>query len=303
MDRFADMQMFVKIVEKGSLSAAAEHLNLARSAVSRRLTELESRLGAALLTRTTRRVNLTESGRGYYQRAVAILADLEEAESAVAQSQCDLSGGIKVALPLSFGLLQLAPRIEVFMRRHPGIRFDLDFSDRHLDLMQEGFDLAIRIADLADSSFIARRLAPIRHVLCASPAYLARAGTPRVAADLEHHVCLAYSNQAGPGHWRYRGPDGTPGSVRVPPRLFANSGEFLMHAGLAGEGLLLLPSFYLHAALREGALVRILPDHGWPELSAYALYPPTRHLSRRVRVFIDYLVEQLAGEPEWDRMA
>lgn len=302
MDRFADMQMFVKIVERGSLSAAAEHLNLARSAVSRRLTELEARLGATLLTRTTRRVNLTDSGRAYYHRAVAILADLEEAESAVAQSRCDLSGGIKVALPLSFGLLHLAPLVEEFMRRHPGIRFDLDFSDRQIDLMQEGIDLAIRIADLADSSFIARRLVPIRHVLCASPAYLARAGTPRGAADLEHHVCLAYSNQASPGLWRFRGPDGMPGSVRVPPRLFANSGDFLLRAGLAGEGLLLLPTFYLHAALSEGGLVRLLPDHVWPELSAYALYPPTRHLSRRVRVFIDFLVEALAGEPEWDRV-
>lgn len=302
MDRFADMQMFVKIVEGGSLSAAAEHLNLARSAVSRRLTELEARLGATLLNRTTRRVNLTDSGRAYYQSAMAILADLEEAESALAQSGCDLNGGIRVALPLSFGLLHLAPLIESFMRRHPGLRFDLDFSDRHLDLMQEGFDLAIRIADLADSSFIARRLVPIRHVLCASPAYLARAGTPREAADLDKHVCLAYSNQANPGLWRFRGPDGSPGSVRVPPRLLANSGEFLMRAGLAGEGLLLLPTFYLREALREGALVRLLPDHVWPELAAYALYPPTRHLSRRVRVFIDFLAEELAGEPEWDRL-
>jgi len=302
MDRFADMQMFVKVVESASISAAAERLNLAKSAVSRRLAELEARLGASLLTRTTRRLNLTDSGRAYYQRSLAILADLAEAEAAVAQSHAALSGGIKVALPLSFGLLHLAPLIQAFMRQHPEVRFDLDFNDRQIDLMQEGFDLAIRIADLADSSFIARRLAPIRHALCASPGYLAHAGTPRVAADLENHVCLAYSNLANPGLWSYRGPDGAPGSVRVPVRLAANSGEFLIRAALAGEGLLLHPTFYLQDALRSGQLLRVLPDHAWPELSAYAIYPPTRHLSRRVRVLIDYFAEHLAGEPYWDRM-
>jgi DNA-binding transcriptional LysR family regulator len=302
MDRFADMQMFVKVVESASISAAAERLGQAKSAVSRRLAELEARLGASLLTRTTRRLNLTDSGRAYYQRALTLLADLEEAEAAVAQSGVALSGGLKVALPLSFGLLHLAPLVQDFMRLHPEVRFDLDFNDRQLDLMQEGFDLAIRIANLEDSSFMARRLAPIRHVLCASPAYLARAGTPRVAADLERHVCLAYSNLANPGLWRYRGPDGTPGSVRVPSRLAANSGEFLIRAAIAGEGLLLHPTFYLQDALRDGQLVRVLPDHAWPELAAYALYPPTRHLSRRVRVFIDYLAEHLAGEPYWDRL-
>ena len=302
MDRFADMQMFVTVVDAASISAAAERLNLAKSAVSRRLAELEARLGASLLTRTTRRLNLTDSGRAYYQRALAILADLAEAEVAVAQSHAALSGGIKVALPLSFGMLHLAPLIEAFMRQHPEVRFDLDFNDRQLDLMQEGFDLAIRIANLADSSFLARRLAPIRHAVCASPAYLARAGTPRVAADLEKHVCLAYSNLADPGLWSYRGPDGVPGSVRVPVRLAANSGEFLMRAAIAGEGLLLHPTFTLQDALRSGQLLRLLPDHTWPELSAYAVYPPTRHLSRRVRVFIDYLAEHLAGEPVWDRI-
>ena len=302
MDRFADMQMFVSVVETGSISAAADRLQLAKSAVSRRLADLEARLGVSLIQRTTRRLNLTDSGRAYYERCVAILADLEEAESAVSQAHQALRGRLKVALPHAFGLLHLAPLIQEFMTLHPEVRFELDFNDRQIDLLQEGFDLAIRIATLADSSLIARRLTPIRHAVCASPNYLARHGTPQAAADLVHHACLAYSNLSDPGLWTFRGPDGQPGSVRVPVRLSASSGSFLMRAAIAGEGLIHHPTFYLQDALRSGRLVRVLTDHTWPELAAYAVYPPTRHLSSRVRAFIDFVAERLAGEPYWDRM-
>ena len=301
MDRFADMQMFVGVVEAGSLSAAADRLNLAKSAVSRRLAELEARLGVSLIQRTTRRLNLTDSGRAYYDRCVVILADLDEAETAVSQAHQALKGRLKVALPHSFGLLHLAPLIQEFMAQHPEVRFELDFNDRQIDLMQEGFDLAIRIAALADSSLIARSLAPIRHAVCASPDYLARHGTPHTAAELTRHVCVAYSNLSDPGLWAYRGPEGVSGSVRVPVRLAASSGDFLLRAALAGEGLILLPTFYLDKALRSGELAQVLADHSWPELSAYAVYPPTRHLSRRVRAFIDFVAERLTGEPYWDR--
>jgi DNA-binding transcriptional LysR family regulator len=301
MDRFADMQVYVSVVESGSISAAAERLNLAKSAVSRRLAELEARLGVSFIHRTTRRLNLTESGRAYYTRCVAILADVEEAESAVSQAHGALKGSLKVALPLAFGLLHVAPLIQAFMTLHPDVRFELDFNDRQIDLMQEGFDLAIRIATLADSSLIARRLAPIRHVVCASPGYLARHGTPRAAADLAQHVCLAYSNVRDPGLWNYHDPECEPGQVRVPVRLAASSGEFLLRAAIAGEGLVQLPTFYVHEALRTGQLVQLLADHAWPELAAYAVYPPTRHLSSRARALIDFLAERLAGEPHWDR--
>jgi DNA-binding transcriptional LysR family regulator len=296
------MQMLVSVVEAGSISAAAERLNLAKSAVSRRLAELEARLGVSLIHRTTRRLNLTDSGRAYYDRSVAILADLEEAEAAVSQAHQALKGRLKVALPHSFGLLHLAPLIQEFMTQHSEVRFELDFNDRQIDLMQEGFDLAIRIATLADSSLIARRLAPIHHAACASPDYLARHGTPRAAAELAQHVCLAYSNLNDPGLWSYRGPDGLPGTVRVPVRLAASSGDFLLRAAIAGEGLILFPTFYLHEALCSGQLVPVLADYTWPELAAYAVYPPTRHLSSRVRAFIDFLADRLAGEPYWDRM-
>lgn len=301
MDRFADMQMFVRVVEAGSISGAAARLDIAKSAVSRRLAELEGRLGAQLLHRTTRRLNLTDSGRAFLERAQTILADLDEAEAAVSQAHTALKGRLRVALPLSFGLLHLAPLIEEFMALHPDVEFDLDFNDRQIDLMQEGFDLAIRIANLPDSSLIARRLAPIRHVLSASPAYLARHGTPTSAQDLKNHRCLAYSNLANLGVWHYRTPDGIAGSVQVPVKLKANNGDFLCQAALAGHGLILHPTFYLRAALQSGALVAVLTDIAWPELNAYAVYPPTRHLSSRVRALVDFLAARFAGEPEWER--
>jgi DNA-binding transcriptional LysR family regulator len=295
------MKMFVAVVEAGSISGAADRLEVAKSAVSRRLADLEARLGAQLLHRTTRRLSLTDSGRAFYERALRILADLEEAEQAVSQAHGAIRGRLKVALPLSFGLLHLASLINEFMTLHPEVEFHLDFNDRQIDLMQEGFDLAIRIAKLPDSSLIARKLAPIRHALCASPDYLARHGTPARASDLARHAGLVYSNLANPGLWAYLDPDGQAGSVQVPVRLRANNGDFLCRAAIAGQGVILHPTFYLYDAIRAGDLVPLLTDHAWPELNAYAVYPPTRHLSRRVRAFVDFLGEQLAGEPVWDR--
>ena len=302
MDRFADLRMFVHVAEAGSISAAADQLAVAKSAVSRRLADLEARLGAELIHRTTRRLVLTDSGRAFLERARRILTDLDEAEQAVSQAHGALSGKLKVAMPVAFGIKHLGPLLSEFMVRHPGVEFDLDFNDRHIDLMQEGFDLAIRIARLQDSSLIARRLAPIRSALCASPAYLARHGTPSTAADLARHRGLLYSNLTHPGLWHYTGPDGQPGSVTVPARLSANNGDFLCQAAMAGEGIILHPTFYLSEYLRTGALVPLLTDHIWPQVDAYAVYPPTRHLSRRVRALVDFLAERLAGVPYWDRL-
>lgn len=301
VDRFALLEIYVAVVETGGIGAAAERLGLAKSVVSRRLAELETRLRATLIHRTTRRLNLTDDGRAFYESSVAILADLDEAEANLRQAHGALTGRLKVTLPQSFGLLHLAPLIQAFMVQHPDLRFELDFNDRQADLVQEGFDLAIRIARLEDSSLIARRLAPIRSGVYASPDYLARRGTPATAPDLKSHACLVYSNPRDPDLWTYTAPDGRPGSVRVPVHLASSSGEFLLSAALAGQGLIRSPTFFVHEALKAGRLVALLTDHAWPELSAYAVYPPTRHLSRRVRTFIDYLAEALAGEPYWDR--
>lgn len=301
MDRFADMQIFVKVVEVGSISGAAEKLDIAKSAVSRRLSELEARLGVQLLQRTTRRLNLTESGRAYYERCLQILADVEETELAVSSVHGALSGKLRVALPLSFGLLHLAPLIDTFCAQHPGIDFDLDFNDRQVDLMQEGFDVAIRIAQLEDSSLIARRLTAIRHVVCASPAYLSAQGVPAAPEDLARHAGLGYSNRPNPGSWAYQTPDGETKHAAIPIKLKANNGDFLCHMAIAGHGILMLPTFYVAEPVMRGELVPLLSECRWPELNAYAVYPPTRHLSTRVRAFVDFLAECLDGVPPWDK--
>ena len=301
MDRFADLQTFVAVVEAGGISAAADRLSIAKSAVSRRLTELEAHLGVQLFQRSTRRLNLTDSGQGFYERCLRILADLEEAESAVSQAHTTLRGKLRVALPLSFGVMHLAPLINEFAARHPEIEFDLDLNDRRVDLLQEGFDLAIRIAALSDSSLIARRLAPIRHAVCANPAYFKQHGMPDHPAQLAEHDCLIYSNLASPGIWSYADSAGNAGTVKVRAKLAANNGDFLSRAAIAGHGIILQPTFYLHDAIERGLLRPILTDWQWPQLNAYALYPQTRHLSTRVRAFVDFLAERLAGTPYWDR--
>ena len=301
MDRFADLQTFVHIVAAGSISGAAGRMDIAKSAVSRRLAELEERLGVQLLRRTTRRLSLTESGQGFYERCLRILADLDEAEQDVLQAHAALRGSLRVALPLSFGLLHLAPAIQDFMALHPDVEFDLDFNDRQVDLLREGFDVAIRIAQLPDSSLVARRIAPIRHVVCASPAYFAAHRIPLQPADLTQHPCLAYSNLANPGTWAYQQADGRSGSVKLPIRLKSNNGDFLISAALAGHGIVMQPSFYVHQLIERGALVAVLKEIHWPEINAYALYPATRHLSTRVRAFVDFVAERFDGTPYWDR--
>lgn len=301
MDRFADMQIFVKVVETGSITAAADRLDMAKSAVSRRLAELEARLGVQLLQRSTRRLNLTESGRSFYERSLRILADVEEAELAVSQAHGALRGRLRVALPLSFGLLHLTPLINAFAAMHPEVDFELDFNDRQIDLMQEGFDVAVRIANLADSSLIARRLTVIRHLVCASPDHLAAHGTPEAPGELAQHDCLVYSNLATPDIWSYRNTRNETQTVKVRVKLRANSGDFLCRAAIEGLGIIIQPTFYLAGPICRGELLPILRDYQWPEVNAYAVYPPTRHLSTRVRAFVDFLAEKLSGEPSWDR--
>ena len=300
MDRLEEMRTFVGVVEAGSITAAAERLVIAKSAVSRRLTDLEERLSVQLFRRTTRRMNLTDTGQSFYERCLRILADVEEAELAVSQQHGDLQGRLRVAVPLSFGLNHLGPAIDAFLRTHPGIEFDLDLNDRQVDLLAEGFDLAVRIAELADSTLIARQLAPVRHVVCASPAYLAERGTPRTPAELTHHDCLIYANAPNPGLWTYTDPDGRQGSVQVRARLRANNGDCLNQAAEDGHGIVLEPTFIVHRAIEARKLRAILTDFQWPTIYAHAVYPHTRHLSRRVRAFVDFLAKRFAGVPYWD---
>ena len=301
MDRFEDLQAFTAVVETGSFTAAAERLSTDKSAVSRRVSALESRLGAQLLRRTTRSLNLTDTGQAFYDRSVRILADLEEAESAVALEHGDLKGKLRVALPLSFGILHMCTPIDTFNQRHPGLRFDIDFSDRRVDLLQEGIDVAVRIGHLRDSTLIARKLFEGRTVVCASPDYLARKGHPESPEELAGHDCLVYSNLSDPEHWRWIDGDGNEQTVRVPIRMSANNGDFLSTAAADGLGIVIQPTFIAHRHIKSGALIPILSDVEWPGTPAWAVYPPTRHLSHRVRTFIDFLVDYFSDIPYWDK--
>ena len=300
MDRFENMNAFVRVVESGGISAAADRMNIAKSVISRRLKELEQHLGVELFHRTTRQMNLTDSGRTFYQQAARILADILEAEHATSQFHGALKGNLKVALPLSFGLMHLGPAINDFLQTHPDIEFDLDFNDRHVDLLAEGFDLAIRIASLPDSSLIARRLAPIQTILCASPAYLERTGTPQSPVELIDHRCMVYNLISNLEYWNLFDAANQLIKTRITPYLKASNGEFLRDAAVDGQGIVLLPTFIVYREIERGTLVPILTNYHAPPLAAYAIYPQTRHLSQRVRAFVDFLVKRFEGVPYWD---
>lgn len=300
MDRFENMHAFVRIVEAGSISAAADRIGVAKSVISRRLKELEEHLGVELFHRTTRQMNLTDSGRTFYHQSVRILEDILEAEHATSQFHGALKGSLKVALPLSFGLMHLGPAINAFLQAHPDIEFDLDFNDRQVDLLAEGFDLSVRIASLPDSSLIARRLAPIQAIMCASPAYLERMGKPRLPEELINHQCLVYNLISNFDTWNLYDADGQLIKTRIIPYLKASNGEFLRDAAAAGMGIVLMPTFIVYKEIENGQLIPLLTDYRYSQLAAYAIYPQTRHLSRRVRAFVDFLIKRFEGAPYWD---
>ena len=301
MDKFEDLQAFVAVVEAGSFTAAADRLNTAKSAVSRRISALEERLGVQLLQRTTRVLNLTETGSSFYEHSARILADLDEAEAAVQQEHGELRGTLRVALPLSFGVRHMCKPIAAFSKLHPRVEFDLNLNDRRIDLVEEGMDVALRIGRLRDSSHIARRLFDVRTVVCASPHYLGIHGTPKSPDELSDHRCLVYSNLVDPDKWSYRDAAGKERSVDVKPVLSATSGDFLANAAAHGMGLVIQPTFIASESIRRGTLVPVLTDYDWPVTPAYAIYPPTRHLSFRVRAFIDFLADRFSATPQWDR--
>ena len=300
MSQFDEMRTFVRIVEAGSISKAAEQLRTAKSGVSRRLSDLENRLGVRLLNRTTRRSSLTEAGENYYRGAVKLLGDVAELESSAADTAASLEGTLRLAVPLSFGLCHLSPAIDEFLKLHEDLRVNIDFSDRRVDLVERGVDLAIRIGQLEDSNLQARRICPIRLLLCASPAYLEANGSPQTPEELKRHRVLHY-DVGGGSHVRLG--DGRGGSILVQARsrIVANNGDFLRDMAMAGHGITLAPSFISWQALASGHLVEIMPDYAPPPLSAWAVYPKTRYLSRRARYFIDFLANRFGSNPYWDQ--
>ncbi|MEO0035871.1 MAG: hypothetical protein RLZZ501_1894, partial [Pseudomonadota bacterium] len=279
MDRLAALTAFAAVAEAGSFAAAARRLGRSTSRLSRQVAELEAALGSRLLHRTTRALTLTEAGRSYHEQVARILAELDAADLSVGRLQAAPRGRLRVAAPMSFGVLHLAPALPAFLDRYPEIDLDMAMNDRFVDLVEEGFDLAVRIGRLADSSLVARRLAPLRRVLCASPAFLAAHGTPRTPDDLARLPCLGYSNLLPQEDWSFADPvSGRPWPVRIKARLRVNNGDALRLAALAGVGLAPLPSFLVGPDLAAGTLVPLLDPYLRQEGAIHAVYPPARPL-------------------------
>jgi len=300
MNRLSAIESFVKVAELNSFSEAAARLNTSKSVVSRHVTALEAQLGLRLFHRTTRAITLTEAGRAYFERVSQILLDLQDADQSVSHLQVTPRGRLKVSAPMSFGFLHLAPALADFLAEYPELEVDVTMSDRFVDLVEDGFDLAVRIGTLADSSFIAKRIAPIRRVICASPSYLEAHGRPAVPQDLRAHQCLCNSNQPAGREWRFTMPDGNPVSVPVNGRLAMNNGDALRVAALNHLGFIDIPTFIVGGDLKAGTLVSVLDDHVPQVLALHAVYSHARHLSPKVRAFIDFLARRFGPRPYWD---
>lgn len=303
MSELDDIRGFVEVLETGGFSRAAERLGVSKSIVSRRIARLEADLGTRLLSRTTRGISPTEAGIEFKARAERILADLEEARDAVQQQGDELSGRLRIAAPLSFGVRHIAPLLGELARRHPRLEIDVVYSDRIVDIVGEGLDAAIRIGQLKDSSLIARRVAPVHSAIVASPRYLEEHGTPQVPADINNHQCLLYAGAAS-AEWRFKtGHKWT--AIHPQGRLRADSGEAILQWASDGLGLAALPTFLSSSFIHSGALVPILRDYPMPESALHVVRPPGNHVSRKVRMLIDAVVERLAEDASWDpcRMA
>ena len=299
MNRYDEMEAFVRTIESGSFTKAAKQVGVTKSAISRRVSDLEARLNTQLVLRTTRSLSLTEAGEALFQRAVPLLADWQEAEAVSLSDNCALSGRIRLAAPLSFGVKYLGPALLDFKALHPSLNFDIDFSDRQIDLISEGVDVAIRIGTLSDSSLIARKLASIDMVATIAPDLLAEKGRPETPQDLLRFDELRYTHRSRKG-WQYTDPQGESGDIELTSTLQANNGNFLIEAAIAGQGVTIQPLFIACDALRNGTLEVVLPHYKWSNISAYAVYPPTRHLSLRVRTFVDFLAKRFKTNPPWD---
>ena len=299
MGQLEDMQVFIRIVDSGGISRAAEQLGMAKSAVSRRLVALETRLGVRLINRTTRTSSLTEVGQHYYERAIKVVDDVAELSVLTADENTSLEGTINLAVPLSFGLQHLSPAIDAFIKQHPELTINIDFSDQQVDLVENGLDLAFRIAELKDSSLIARKISPIKMMLYASPDYIEKHGEPASPDDLKNHNLLHY-NIAGNNTWKLTDKKGKHHTLSLKAKIKANNGDFLHDMAIAGHGILCGPTFISWQALTAGELVPILIDYTLPQPNAYAVYPQTRYLSQRTRVLIDFLVERFGDKPYWD---
>ena len=299
MDRVAAMQVFAQVVESGSFAKASARLGLSTSAASRLVADLEAHLHTRLLNRTTRRVSLTESGRAYYERTVQLLADLAEAEQEASHASVVPRGTVKLTAAVNFGVRHLAPAIAEYLSHNREVRFDVALSDRVVDMVDEGFDLGIRIGDPGAENLVARKLGDTRLVPCASPAYLAAHRAPQTPEDLRQHNCFTYEYTKPHKLWRFKDAQGTDRSVRVEGSLHSNNGDLLAEAAAQGAGIVFEPAFIVGPDVRAGRLVPLLQEFSPPPMPIYALYPSRKHLSAKVRVFVEYLIARFSGSQDW----
>jgi DNA-binding transcriptional LysR family regulator len=299
MDKLEAMNAFAKVVASGSYAEAARRLGLTRSAVSKAVIEIEQLLGARLLDRTTRRVTPTEAGLAYYERCIAILAQVEETEAQISRLHDEPKGLLKVNAPMSFGTLYLGDAVADFMTRYGDLKVELTLTDRFIDPLEEGVDVTVRIGALSDSSLIARRIAPARVVLVASPSYLKRYGTPQSPSDLVNHRCLSYGHTTSMQRWHLT-EKGQSISVSIGACLSSNNGHVLRDAAVKGIGIARLPTFIIGEDIAAKRLKIVLPNNRPEDLTIHALYAPNRYLAAKTRVFIDFLVDRFGKKPFWD---
>lgn len=293
-----DLEIFARVVTAGNMSAAGREMGLSPAVVSKRISHLEERLGARLFQRTTRQLTLTEAGQGFYDRVVNILAGIEEAEAYVTRRNAVPRGTLRVTIPTAFGRMHIAPYLGKFLEDYPDMRLDLELSDNFIDIVGEGFDAAIRIAELEDSSLVARKLAPNHRVICAAPGYLQKHGQPESLADLAKFNCLTAAAQEV---WRLQGPEG-PVSVRVNGNIRTNSTEVVRESVIAGLGIALRSTWDVGPELKSGKLKIVLPQyHESSRVAVYAVYPCRQFIPAKLRVFIDYLSNLYGPEPYWDK--
>lgn len=301
MENLERMAIFARVVETKSFSEAARRLGLSKSLVSKQITHLERSLGARLLNRTTRTMSVTEAGAVFYEHCARIVEELEEGRLAVSRLNAEPRGVLRLSASVAFGTLHIAPALPEFLEKFPDLTVDMAITDRYVDLAEEGYDVAVRIADNPGQHLVARRLAGVKRVVCATPEYFSRRGAPRTPADLVHHNCLTYTHMTPQGAWRFQGPEGEL-SVSISGNLKLNDDEALSQAVLGGLGLALLPTFIIGKDLQAGRLRSVLSEYVSEERQIYAVYLPNRHLTAKVRAFIDFLARRFGSEPYWDHV-
>jgi DNA-binding transcriptional LysR family regulator len=303
MDRLRALEVFVEVVRKNGFARAADALDTSPANVTRIIADLEEHLGTRLLNRSSRKMSLTESGDALYERASSIVEEMADVEAIASASAMKPRGLLRINAPLSFGILHLAPLWPKFLTHYPEVELEVALIDRVVDIVDEGFDMAIRISRSGTSEHAARKLATSHNIACASPAYLQQRGVPQIPSDLTEHTCIGYSYAASADEWRFSDEKGRAHPVKVSCSMHTNNGDTARAAALGGAGIIWQPTFLIGADLREGRLQRVLPGFSLPDIDVLAVYPSRRHLSAKVRVMIDFLAAEFGDTPPWDQPA